>query len=81
MVAVHDGDTITLVDQNNKKFNIRLQGIDAPELKQAVGSASQQNLSRLVLGKEVTIYWTKVDKYRRTVGTIMLDGRDMNISR
>jgi endonuclease YncB( thermonuclease family) len=79
VLNVHDGDTITVVDQNNKKFHIRLQGIDAPELKQTLGDVSQQNLSRLVLGKQVTIYWTKVDRYRRTVGTILLDGRDMNI--
>lgn len=79
VINVHDGDTITVLDQSNKKFNIRLQGIDAPELKQEFGSISQQNLSRLVMGKRVTIVWTKVDKYRRTVGTIMLDGHDMNI--
>lgn len=79
VINVHDGDTITVLDQNNKKFHIRLQGIDAPELKQEFGSVSQQNLSRMVLGKQVTIVWTKVDKYRRTVGTIKLNGQDMNI--
>jgi len=79
VISVHDGDTITVLDKDNKKTHIRLQGIDAPELKQAYGSASQQNLSGLVLGKQVTIVWTKLDKYRRTVGTIMLDGRDINI--
>ena len=79
VIKVHDGDTVTVLDQDNKKFAIRLQGIDAPELKQEFGSLSQQNLSRLVLGKQVTIVWTKVDKYRRTVGSIMLDGRDVNI--
>jgi endonuclease YncB( thermonuclease family)/methylphosphotriester-DNA--protein-cysteine methyltransferase len=79
VINVHDGDTVTVLDQNNHKFHIRLQGIDAPELKQAFGSVSQQNLSRLVLGKQVEIFWTKVDKYRRTVGTIMLAGQDMNI--
>ena len=79
VINVHDGDTVTVVDQDNKKFPIRLAGIDAPELKQEVGAASQQNLSRMVLGKQVTIYWSKIDKYRRTVGTIMLDGRDVNI--
>jgi methylphosphotriester-DNA--protein-cysteine methyltransferase len=68
-----------VLDQNNKKFHIRLQGIDAPELKQEFGSVSQQNLSRMVLGKQVSIFWTKVDKYRRTVGTIKIDGRDINI--
>jgi endonuclease YncB( thermonuclease family)/methylphosphotriester-DNA--protein-cysteine methyltransferase len=79
VINVHDGDTITVLDPYNEKFHIRLQGIDAPELKQSFGSVSQQNLSRLVLGKQVEIYWSKVDKYRRTVGTIMLDGRDVNI--
>jgi len=79
VVSVHDGDTVTVVDQDSKKFNIRLQGIDAPELKQEFGAASQKNLSGMVLGKQVSILWNKVDKYRRTVGTIMLDGRDINI--
>ncbi len=79
VINVHDGDTITVLDKDNKKTHIRLQGIDAPELKQAYGAESQQNLARLVLGKQVTIVWTKLDKYRRTVGTIMLDGRDINI--
>jgi endonuclease YncB( thermonuclease family)/methylphosphotriester-DNA--protein-cysteine methyltransferase len=79
VINVHDGDTVTVLDRDGKKFNIRLHGIDAPELKQAYGATSQQNLSRMVLGKQVTIYWSKIDKYRRTVGTIMLDGKDVNI--
>ena len=58
VINVHDGDTVTVLDQNNKKFHIRLQGIDAPELKQEYGDVSQQNLSRLVLDKQVTIFWT-----------------------
>ena len=79
VINVHDGDTITVLDRDNKKTHIRLQGIDAPELKQEFGAKSQESLSRMVLGKQVTIVWTKVDKYWRTVGTIMLDGRDINI--
>jgi endonuclease YncB( thermonuclease family)/methylphosphotriester-DNA--protein-cysteine methyltransferase len=79
VVNVHDGDTITVLDSAGKKFHIRLQGIDAPEIKQAYGPESQKNLERMVMGRQVTIVWTKVDKYRRTVGTIMLDGKDMNI--
>jgi endonuclease YncB( thermonuclease family) len=79
VINVHDGDTVTVLDQYGKKFHIRLQGIDAPELKQEFGTVSQQNLARLVVGKQVSIFWTKVDKYRRTVGTIKIDGRDINI--
>lgn len=79
VINVHDGDTITVLDKENKKFHIRLQGIDAPEIKQKYGPESQKNLERMVMGKQVTIVWNKVDKYRRTVGTIMLEGRDINI--
>ena len=34
VINVHDGDTVTVLDQYGKKFHIRLHGIDAPELKQ-----------------------------------------------
>lgn len=79
VINVHDGDTVTVLDNDSKKFHIRLQGIDAPELKQQRGAESQKNLERMVLGKQVTIVWTKVDKYKRTVGTIVLNDRDVNI--
>jgi endonuclease YncB( thermonuclease family) len=79
VIRVHDGDTVTLLSSDGKKTNIRLQGIDAPELKQKYGAESQKNLERMVMNKQVTIVWTKQDKYRRTVGTIMLEGRDVNI--
>ena len=35
VVGVADGDTITVLDQQKNTFKIRLQGIDAPEKKQA----------------------------------------------
>lgn len=79
VVRVSDGDTITVLDADNKQHRIRFQGIDAPESKQAYGQASKENLSKMVFGKQVTVVWDKVDKYRRTVGKVLLDGRDINI--
>lgn len=79
VVRVSDGDTITVLDADNKQHRIRFQGIDAPESKQAFGQASKENLSKMVFGKQVTVTWDKVDKYRRTVGKVLLDGRDINI--
>ena len=63
--AVHDGDTITVNDTS-----IRLDSIDAPELAQNYGKQSQQTLSALVLGKPVTVAYTKTDKYGRIVGSV-----------
>ena len=43
VINVHDGDTVTLLISADKKTNICLQGIDAPELKQKFGAESQKN--------------------------------------
>lgn len=79
IVAVSDGDTVTVLDSDKKQHKIRLAGIDAPESDQPFGRASKENLSKLVYGKHVTVVWEKVDRYRRTVGKILLDGQDINL--
>ena len=55
VVAIADGDTLTVLDADNRQHVIRLAGIDAPESSQAFGQRSKQNLSRLVFGKQVTL--------------------------
>lgn len=79
VVKVSDGDTITVLDKDNKQHKIRFQGIDAPESKQAFGQASKENLASMIFGKEVKVVGSKTDKYGRTVGKILLDGRDINL--
>lgn len=76
VVAVHDGDTITVRSDITTK--IRLFGIDAPELKQPHGQASKQALSGLVFGKTVTVTPANKDRYGRTVAQIKADGVDVN---
>ncbi len=48
VIGVSDGDTITVLDQNNTQYKIRLAGIDAPEKKQPFGNVSKKSLSDLV---------------------------------
>jgi endonuclease YncB( thermonuclease family) len=77
VVGVADGDTITVLDQQKNTYKIRLQGIDAPEKKQAFGEKSKQSLHDLVHGKQVRIEYDKDDKYGRIVGKITLDDLDI----
>ena len=77
VVGVADGDTITVLDQQKNTYKIRLQGIDAPEKKQAFGEKSKQSLHDLVHGKQVRIEYDKEDKYGRIVGKITLDELDI----
>ena len=41
VVSVHDGDTVTVRTDDGQTLKVRLQGIDAPELKQPFGSRSR----------------------------------------
>ena len=79
VVGVHDGDTITGLDEDQKQFKIRLDAIDAPELGMAFGQASRKALSEKVLGKMVEVIVKTKDRYGRTVGHVLLDKRDMNL--
>ena len=79
VVGVHDGDTVTVLDANRVQHKIRLAGIDAPELKQAFGTRSRQNLAGMVFGKDVLVEWNKRDRYGRTVGVVLVGGHDANL--
>jgi micrococcal nuclease len=79
VVGVHDGDTITGLDDSKTQFKIRLDAIDAPELGQPFGQASKKALSEKVFGKNVVVIAKTKDKYGRTVGHVMIDGRDVNL--
>ena len=79
VVAIADGDTLTVLDSQNQQRKIRLNGIDAPESAQEFGQASKRNLSELVFGKEVAVIWSKVDKYQRLVGTVLVGSTNANL--
>lgn len=77
VVAVSDGDTITVLDDNKQRHVIRLMGIDAPEKAQAYGQKAKESLSDLVFNKEVSVTWFKRDRYGRTVGQVYVDDTDV----
>jgi endonuclease YncB( thermonuclease family) len=79
VVGVTDGDTLTLLDAGKLQHKIRLNGIDAPESRQAFGQASKRGLADLVLGQDVVVVWSKVDRYGRIVGTVLRGTVDVNL--
>lgn len=79
VVGVADGDTITILDNTNTQFKIRLSGIDAPEKKQPFGQVSKKSLSDLVFDRQVIVDWNKQDRYGRTVGKVLVNGVDANL--
>jgi endonuclease YncB( thermonuclease family) len=79
VVAVADGDTLTVLDGSKTQHKIRLAGIDAPEKKQAFGTKAREGLAEKVFRRNVRVEVIDVDRYRREVGRIYLDDRFINM--
>lgn len=79
VVGVEDGDSITLLTDNNIQIKVRLEGIDCPEKKQDFGSVAKQFTSDLVFSQIVSLQKTGQDRFGRTLGYIfLLDGTNLN---
>ena len=78
VVKVLDGDTVQVLDSAKNNYRVRLYGIDAPEKNQAWGQNAKKALSRAIASKNVVVVINGVDIYKRTLGTIWLDGYNMN---
>jgi micrococcal nuclease len=78
VVGVQDGDTISVI-RTGRAERVRLQGIDAPERGQDFSDRAKQRLSDLVFGKVVHVEVRDIDRYGRTVGRVVIDGRDASL--
>ncbi len=79
VIRVSDGDTLTLLTAAHEKLQIRLEGIDAPEMDQPYGKESRLALDGMVYRREVTVRPVTIDKYGRTVGRVFLGTLDVNL--
>lgn len=80
ILSVHDGDTVLCeIDQgfgNSKKDNIRLNGIDAPELKEGELALKAKLYLEQFIGKDLIILTQKTDKFGRYLGTFYFPGEE-----
>jgi len=78
VVGVKDGDTIVVM-KDGAPVIIRLNGIDCPENGQDFGTKAKQATSELCFNKFVKVEVKELDRYGRTVATIILpDGKNLN---
>ena len=79
MTRVTDGDSLWLKPEPpGPPVELRLEGIDAPEICQAWGVEAKQALSDLVLNKSVSVKTVGRDTHGRTLGKLSLDGLNVN---
>lgn len=78
VIDVADGDTITVLTQNQEKVKIRLSGVDCPESFQIHGEKAKQFTSSMVSGKRVRLDPETVDQYGRTVALVIVNDTSLN---
>jgi micrococcal nuclease len=79
VVAIADGDTLTILDADKVQHKIRLAGIDAPEKGQPFGTKARQALGDKVFGQTVRVDVVDIDRYHREVGRVHLGERFVNL--
>lgn len=78
VVRVADGDTVSVLDEHNTQYKVRLFGIDTPEQDQPYGNAAKKMLLGLVGQKSVGVVVVTTDSYGRKVGTLYHEGININ---
>jgi len=76
VTRVKDGDTFVLDDL----YNLRMDGINAPEMDEPEGPASKEYLESLILGRQVDIHVDmddRMDHYNRVIGVVYLGKRNI----
>ena len=80
VVKIADGDTFTLLVNNHDQVKVRLDGIDAPEKKQAFGNKAKEYHSSMIWGTPVTVKVLKKDRYGRSIGKVSTSRfKDVNL--
>lgn len=79
VVSITDGDTLIVRESPTKSVTVRLVHIDAPEKGQAFGTRARQTLSELAYGKEAEVTGISKDRYGRTLGDVIVEGKSINL--
>ena len=78
VVGASDGDTIKVLVGDVQK-RIRLEGIDTPELGgQPFGKAAKEFTARLCFGKEVHVFVSGQDRYKRDLAFVLVGEKNIN---
>ncbi|BCS51765.1 thermonuclease family protein [Geobacter sp. SVR] len=91
VTKVSDGDTLQVTDPLGTKVKVRLYGVDAPETQKSnkktgriskPGQPYGEEAFQALLGKtfrmNVRLDVMDIDRYKRTVGIVWVNGRNIN---
>ncbi|HTO16034.1 MAG TPA: thermonuclease family protein [Edaphocola sp.] len=77
-IKVSDGDTFIFLSQSNRKFAIRIEGIDAPEKGMPYARKATDYLAAMLKNQSIIIKVISIDQYGRLVARIIVDNKDVS---
>jgi len=79
VTRIIDGDSILVTDSKSVEYEVQLEGIDAPELKQDFGKESTEGLTKLLKGKTVRLTWKSIDNFDRLLAQVYDGEKHINM--
>jgi endonuclease YncB( thermonuclease family) len=80
VIAVSDGDSLSVRCGAHQPERVRVAVIDAPELRQPFGTRSRENLDRLCYRQKARLYVLGHDTYGRTLANVYCGGQNIAVS-
>lgn len=79
VTKIIDGDSIIVVGNDKKEYEVQIEGTDAPETKQPFGKESTEALSKMLKDKKVKVTWEKADNFDRLLAQVFVDDKHANL--
>ena len=77
VIAIGDGDSLSVRCGDRRPQRVRVAAIDAPELRQAFGQRARQNLARLCFRQQARLYALGHDTYGRMLAHVRCGGQNV----
>ena len=77
VLRVVDGDTVEVMRASSETMSVHLAGIDAPERNQKYGQEAAAVLAGMLAGRTVRVRVLAVDRYKRPIVLLALNGADV----
>jgi len=79
VTRIIDGDSILVTDDKSIEYEVQLEGIDAPELKQEFGAESMDGLAKMLKEKTVRLTWKSKDNFERLLAQVYDGDKHINM--
>ncbi len=77
VIAIGDGDSLTVRCGEHRPMRVRVAAIDAPERRQAFGQRARQNLAQLCFRQQARLHTLGHDAYGRTLAHVRCNGQNV----